>query len=45
MLIPSVREMLQWHQSNDGDPVLEYLRKRFSDVARNYETASQKSVT
>ena len=45
MLIPSVREMLQWHQSNDGDPVLEYLRKRFSDVATNYETASQKSVT
>jgi DNA-binding transcriptional LysR family regulator len=42
ILIPSVREMFQWHQSNDGDPVLEYLRKRFSDVAENCDAAARK---
>ena len=37
--IPSVREMFQWHQSSEGDPVLEYLRKRFSEIARKHEVA------
>ncbi|WP_158818480.1 hypothetical protein [Methylocapsa sp. S129] len=45
ILIPSIREMFQRRQSNDSDPVLEYLRMRFSDVAKNYAAASQKSVT
>jgi LysR family transcriptional regulator, nod-box dependent transcriptional activator len=47
ILIPSIREMFQWHQSNDGDPVLEYLRMRFSDVAKNFEAPAPapKSVT
>jgi LysR family transcriptional regulator, nod-box dependent transcriptional activator len=43
LLIPSIREMFQWHQSNDGDPVLEYLRVRFSDVAKTCEAAPQKN--
>ncbi len=39
--IPSIREMFQWHQSDDGDPVLEYLRVRFSEIARKCELAEQ----
>jgi LysR family transcriptional regulator, nod-box dependent transcriptional activator len=39
--IPSLREMFQRRQSNDGDPALEYLRVRFSDVAQNCAAAAQ----
>ena len=33
--VPSIREVFQWHQSNDGDLVLNYLRQRFAEVARD----------
>ncbi len=36
VVVPPIKEVFQWHQSNDGDPVLDYVRHKLLSLMDGY---------